>query len=236
MILTGTVTNEGDDLYAAAFGKTIKLTRAEIGSERAANMTELAAQTALPSPIKEATITDEYSENNVTHVRVQLNNVGITAPTPFCQIGLYASLDDKPEVLLFAANVTEDVTLPAENPRYPILTEDILINLAHGNSSEFSANVDLAAFVTVGMLDRLKTEMGKNLITLAEDEPDDWRLWLEDLGDIATTDALILNTAPYDADSEFSTTPLDGGAPESVTNLTENAETAANGDIILAGT
>jgi hypothetical protein len=148
------LTDAGNRLYADAVGKTPQITRFALGGARV-SAEQIATLTDLPAPIKDAPITRIRASGNVTEITAQINNAGIAVETGLYAVGIYAKLDDDPEILLAVCSLGADdkaIPIPPETLQMPEFCFDFLIPIAHGSTAGFTAIVNVSAYVTVGQV------------------------------------------------------------------------------------
>ncbi|MDR1629597.1 MAG: pyocin knob domain-containing protein [Oscillospiraceae bacterium] len=143
------LTAGGAALLASAPGNILRITKAVCGAGSVPE-NELANQTALTNSKQEMQITKLSAQENVSGIRLQLHNNGVGQAFDLRQIGIFGKLNQNPEDVLYMIlqNDTPDV-IPSENES-PNYVYECLVNLILGGAESVEANVDTAAFSTVG--------------------------------------------------------------------------------------
>jgi hypothetical protein len=166
---------------------------------------------------------------------------GLTESFWLKEYGIFALDSNGNEILLYYANLGEFPESVARwngrnlvSKRYPvsisIVDDDTDVELA------FPAH----AFITSDYLESRLAASGGGVVFSADRPTGDWNLWLQDLGEADEVSnpfeddgTLLLMTAPVSEPGEFIVEDEDG-AEETVTNMTDNQETAGQEDIIAA--
>lgn len=145
------------------------------------------------------------------------------------------------EVMLYYANLGDFPEPVAKwngrnlvSKRYPvsisIVDDDTDVQLA------FPAR----AFVTADYLEERLSSFGGGVVFSPNRPTGDWKIWLQDFGEIPgypfegdTETPLLLDTAPLNAPGAFALED-DAGDGETITNMTDDPQSAGESDIILA--
>jgi hypothetical protein len=246
------ITEQGLNLLAdLQAGATLTLTRVVVGDGEISNNTDPRTLTNLVHPVAQATSTLPIVTDNRLNFEIEYRtDFGMFDDPPYWiaegyydtstgklsrefqlrEYGIYARISSGAEILLYYATIAAK-----PEPVYPYSVSDIqvkrypvqieLVNAGIGVATQY----DAGAFVTHQEI----AELVRHLVILASDEPEEYALWLEDIGD-ADDDGLILQTSTYSAASSYYTAPLDGSQPEQMDNFTENTATASANDIIAS--
>lgn len=146
------LTSGGASLLAGAGGNMLRITRAECGSGYA-EASKLENQTQVTAVEKEMDIVQLSSKSNVSSLRLQLRNDDINQPFELRQIGIYGKMnqdvDDVLYMLLQIESGFEADVIPSEG-QSPNYVYECLVNLILSGSENVEANIELAAFSTVG--------------------------------------------------------------------------------------
>lgn len=150
------ITNSGLALLSEVIDRhTLTISDAVIGSGTV-QASALMAQTAITEPIN---VSAQISEaNNLSEgigklIRIQIRNTDVTSPQTMRQIGLYASLDDSDNVVLFAImqdNIGENI--PSEE-EYPDFLIEFSAAVALSQIDGITVKISGSAIVTKDMLD-----------------------------------------------------------------------------------
>ena len=155
---TKVITTAGAALIAAAPGKAFNYTQVKCGSTDVA-VENLAALTSIPGYVKNLSITSISSSGAVSKLRMQLNNNDVVSDFPLRLIGIYAKLGTAgTETLLevLRAETPDPIPSITTSPNY---VNDYLLNVTVQNAASFSATIDSAAYVTVGQLSEVQTDI-----------------------------------------------------------------------------
>jgi hypothetical protein len=149
---TSVLTDAGENLLAQSVGGNIQITKAESGSGWV-DVAQLKTQTGVLNMVKLLLITEIAASENVSEIRLQLNNNGVETSFALKQIGIYAMSESMQEdVLYMIIQITEEdgadiIPSSSKSPNYVC---DFLVNLIMGEASSVTGNVNTAAFATVG--------------------------------------------------------------------------------------
>ncbi len=146
---TSVLTNQGAALLARSPGNTLRFTSASCGSG-SVEESQLVNATSVSAVKLNLSISAVESAGSITKVRLQLSNINLAAGFQLRQIGLFAKIDgDAGEVLYMIMQNNAAFAIPSktEEANY---THEFLANLIVGGAANITANVDSAAFSTVG--------------------------------------------------------------------------------------
>jgi hypothetical protein len=144
MAWTRTVTSVGEALIASAFGATLNYTTVKAGSG-SVPVEELVDQTDVTDFIKNFAITAVSSSGSQSVLNARLDNSGILTETPLTQIGVFANINDEPEVLMIILQTDTPSTIPTQEAQ-PGYGFEPQFNLAISGIANFTANIDWNAF------------------------------------------------------------------------------------------
>jgi hypothetical protein len=235
MAWTNVLTKAGENLLASAFGATLNYTKVKAASG-SVDVSLLADQTDVTNYIKDFSITGISVQGSTSVLNARLDNVGITAETQLTQVGIFANVNGGEEVLLIIYQTDTPSTIPPASvvPGYAFEPQ---YNITIANIASFTAVIDWNAYATVEQVQEMIAESGGGVVFSTTEPTGNWVMWLEDLGetDFPFDDdgTLTLLTAPYNTPGEFAVEYASGGA-ETVTNMTDNAQTAGDNDIVVS--
>ena len=156
---TTVVTTAGAALLAGISGHIFNFTKAQCGSGTVAEE-DLASQTTVTDMVKNLSITAVSHTDNNAKLRLQLTNASVEEGFDLHQIGIFAKLDTDPTDVLFMiiqADVPDYVPSADESPNF---VNDYVVNVFVGSEAIIEGNIDLAAYVTIGMLTDTETVSG----------------------------------------------------------------------------
>ncbi|WP_207669389.1 hypothetical protein [Dehalobacter sp. 14DCB1] len=156
---TTVVTTAGAALLAGISGHIFNFTKAQCGSGTVA-VEALASQVAVTGMVKNLSITAVSHTDNIAKLRLQLTNASVETGFDLHQIGIFAKLDTDPTDVLFMiiqADTPDYIPAAAESPNF---VNDYVVNVFVGNEATIEGNIDLAAYVTIGMLTDTETVAG----------------------------------------------------------------------------
>ena len=135
------------ELLAGAFGATINYTRVKLGAG-SVDIADLEAQVDVTNYVKDFQIIRTETSGATSIVTVRLNNNGITQPTLISQMGLFAQVNDGPEVLLviFQTDTPSTAPTPEQQPGWIF---EAGLNVIISNVANVTANIDWSAFATI---------------------------------------------------------------------------------------
>ena len=152
------ITNDGEALLASAPGEIFNFTRACCGSGHV-GAEALKEQTNVSGFIKNLSITSVSSIGNISKLRLQLSNAGVTEEFSLYQIGIYGRVGTGVEKLLkiYEAETPDTIPTAIDSPGF---AHDYLFNTTISDAASVTADIDVAAHVTVGQLEDLLDKNG----------------------------------------------------------------------------
>ena len=157
MAWTRTITSAGEALIASAFGATLNYTTVKAGAG-SVPVADLNLQTDVTDFFKDLSIVSVSAKGSQSVLSARLNNVGITAETPLTQLGIFASINNEPEVLLvILQNDTPSMIPPWDaQPGYVFEPQ---FNIAISGVANFTAIIDWNAYAKISDIQNITQGM-----------------------------------------------------------------------------
>ena len=147
MAWTRIVTKAGEALIASAFGATLNYTAVKAGSGSVPDA-DLADQIGITGFIKNLSIVSVNAVGSQSVLNARLDNTGITAETPLTQIGVFAQINNEPEVLLVILQTDTPSTIPTAAAQPGWIFEP-QFNIAVSGVANFTAVIDWNAYAKI---------------------------------------------------------------------------------------
>ena len=155
MAWTKTITKAGEALIASAFGATLNYTTVKAGAG-SVTVSDLADQLDVTGYIKDLSIVSVSVNGSQSVLSARLNNIGITNETPLTQLGIFASINNEPEVLLVILQNDTPSMIPPQDiqPGYVFESQ---FNIAVSGIANFTALIDWNAYAKISDIKGMAT-------------------------------------------------------------------------------
>lgn len=164
---TPKITKAGEALLSRIPGQSFSFTRAICGSGKV-DINVLENQTTITGDQRIMHITSITSDENITKLRVQLNNIGLEKSFNLHQVGIFAKLgSDTADVLYMIIQAETPDYIPSESESQNYVN-DYVINTIIKNASSITATIDSAAYITIGQFGDIEERLSQVLATASK--------------------------------------------------------------------